>query len=548
MSLPPPPPASPVGPAATRRRPVGWIVAVAVLSVALLASLVALVRTRQDLDDQRGRTASLQERVDAQQRALDELQAELDGGGDRGGLLDELLRGLLGGAEGDGGPGDALRRLLDQLLGGGSGENGSGGEDGSGGGLGERGSGLEGVDPSCILGGDGLAGIIGGFDPSNRITGTPDEQVAQIARAVEETRELSFPEPPEATFLPATEFDRRVADTVRTQYPAEDAERDSRLLGLLGAIPKGTDLLELQAELLAGQVAGFYDPDTGEIVVRVPDGGGTLDSQGQITLAHELAHALTDEVLGLPDTTEEGDSDGNLARLALVEGDATLLMQRFALRHVPLTDQIGSALSPDLQAAQDELDDQPYFLREQLLFPYLRGLAYTCGLVQDGGWGAVDAAYGDPPATTAAVLFGRPGAPAEVAEPRTPGGTWQVARTDTLGAAQLLWLLEAPGGDTARAVGDPEAAARTWAGDRLLFATDGDRSAVGLSFVTEGNGRALCAALDEWYGAAFPGPRTERGNETAFAGDGQSAVLRCTGPRIALGIGPDAATAEALLP
>ena len=102
---------------------------------------------------------------------------------------------------------------------------------------------------------------------------------------------------------------------VRAEYPVEQADLDSRALQLLGAVPRGTDLKALQEDLMSGQVAGYYDPETGDVVVRVPEGGGSLDANGQITLAHELDHALTDQALGLPDIEEVGASDANLARL-----------------------------------------------------------------------------------------------------------------------------------------------------------------------------------------------------------------------------------------
>src|SRR5690606_36310905 len=81
--------------------------------------------------------------------------------------------------------------------------------------------------------------------------------------------------------------------------PARDDAYERLLVGL-GAVPAGTDLPTVRRQLLDDQVAGFYSPDTGELVVRVPDDGevGTLDT---ITLAHELQHALADQALGLPD-------------------------------------------------------------------------------------------------------------------------------------------------------------------------------------------------------------------------------------------------------
>ena len=293
------------------------------------------------------------------------------------------------------------------------------------------------IDPACLLDEGATPNLLGGG-----IDGTVDEQVAEIARLVEEERGLQFERAIEPELLAADEFDQRIADMVRAEYPVEQADLDSRLLQLLGAVPRGTDLKALQEDLMSGQVAGYYDPETGEVVVRVPEGGGALDANGQITLAHELDHALTDQVLGLPDIEEIGASDANLARLALVEGDATLLMQRFSLQSIGLLDQLGAAMGPDAMAAQDDLAGVPAYLRNELMFPYTSGMAYACRLYQDGGWPGVDAAYGQLPSTTAEVLFAdREGfRPVDAADVEAPGGAWDEARRDTIGAAELQWL------------------------------------------------------------------------------------------------------------
>ena len=292
----------------------------------------------------------------------------------------------------------------------------------------------------------------------------------------------------------ATEFEQQLADKTKAEYPDAQADLDSRLLGLLGAVPKGTDMKALQAELMAGQVAGYYDPDSGELVVRTPDGSSSLDANGQITLAHELDHALTDQVLGLPDTAKPGESDADLAQLGLVEGDATLLMEQFSLGSVSLLDQLGAAMSPDAAAAQQQLDGAPSYLRNQLMFPYLSGLSYVCRLYVQGGWPAVDAAYRDLPQTTAELLYpDRAGvAPKDPGAIASPGGGWTEAQEDTLGAAQLLWLFQAPGGDEGKAITDAAQAAQRWAGGDLALFTSGEKSALGVALVdTDGRRRPV---------------------------------------------------------
>ena len=85
-----------------------------------------------------------------------------------------------------------------------------------------------------------------------------------------------------------------------------------------------------------------------------------------------------------------------------------------------------------------------------------------------------------------------------------PGGT--ARHDDTFGAAQLLWLFEAPGGDTAAAIADPAASTAAWAGGEVrLWDVDGD-PVVGLSLADRGAGDPpLCGSVTDWFAAAAPG-------------------------------------------
>jgi hypothetical protein len=59
----------------------------------------------------------------------------------------------------------------------------------------------------------------------------------------------------------------------------------------------------------------------------------------------------------------------------------------------------------------------------------------------------------------------------------------------------------------------------------------------------------LCDAVARWYEAAFGGRDTgvRPGESLALDGEAQDAVLSCRGTEVRLGIGPDLATARALV-
>lgn len=386
--------------------------------------------------------------------------------------------------------------------------------------------------------------------PTEAATESLEEQLVRVAAVVEQVRELTFDDRPEPTILGAEELAERVAEQV-SEYTVEDAELDGRLLGLLGAVPRDADLRELLVTAYSEQVAGYYDDETGELVVGATTGGARLSPLNEVILAHELQHALADQALGLPDVDGlgEGREDEALARVSLVEGDATVSMQRYAQVGLSMVDQLRIAQeAADLQAGLADLTELPPYLQGSIEFPYVYGAEFVADLLATGGWAAVDRAYASPPVSTAQILF--PERYRAGQGPRTPpatghpGGAWEAARTYAFGAADLLLLFGAPGGEPGRALDEPRGAVAGWEGGAARLFTDGGASAAALALA----GAQLCDPIDAWYAASFPdATRSQAEGAVVFEHDAQVAVLRCDGDGVRLGVGPDRNVATALV-
>jgi hypothetical protein len=328
-----------------------------------------------------------------------------------------------------------------------------------------------------------------------------------VAREVERLRRLRFRTLPRPRYARRAQMERRIRREL-DRYPSAELAADSRALATLGAVPRGTNLKALIRRTLPGQIAGFYDPTTRELVVG-SDAEKRLDAVERLTLAHELEHALADQRLGLPRFLEDqrvpdGREDVELAALSLIEGDATLLTEAFASEHLSLADAFRS-IGPAL-AAERELEELPHYLRANTIFPYGDGLSFVCSVFERGGWKAVDRAYRRPPTTSAQVMFperyfARERA-ADPPDPRPPGRGWEVVDEQAFGAANLLWLFEAPGGDTDRKLSDARERAEAWAGGELRVFGRGGKTAVGLTLVERGRERDLCASMRAWLRAA----------------------------------------------
>ncbi len=109
-------------------------------------------------------------------------------------------------------------------------------------------------------------------------------------------------------------------------------------------------------------------------------------------LIHEMVHALQDQQFGLAKLhQDDGDDDAELARSALIEGDATYTMIEVLKKDQP---KAAAMLDAPLEKAKN--------LRNAFL--YAQGARYVRALKERGGWEAVNNAYRFPPESTADVL------------------------------------------------------------------------------------------------------------------------------------------------
>ena len=395
------------------------------------------------------------------------------------------------------------------------------------------------------------AGQLGSRDVGE---GDADAQITEISAIIGDLRELEFETDPEPEFLDDDEIAERLEEEVREDYEPEDAQLDARVLSALGAVPPDVDLLQLQTDLLTAQVAGYYDPETGEMVVRTGDTDAGLDPVAQTTLAHELQHAMADQRLELPidETENTTEGDAALAALALIEGDATLTQQQFTIVGLSLPEQLALNSDPDVGESQRQLAEVPHFLAQSLQFPYVAGMQFVCSRFLDGGWEAVDAAYDALPATSAEILdpsrYGT--APTDPRDPGEPGDNWTSARTSTFGAAELLWLFGAPGDDPAQALDGARERALEWSGGEVAVWTAGDDTAIGVAMTQRQPDGPLCDAVTTWYERAFPDSTdapTRTDERMVRESGAQTAVVLCSGDEVRLGIAPDLPTARVLV-
>jgi len=270
----------------------------------------------------------------------------------------------------------------------------------------------------------------------------------------------------------------------------EKVAADEEVAKLLGVFPAERSLMTSYLDFLSGQVVGFYDPDT--------DSFSLMDTcpkdLARITMAHELGHALDDQLFSIDGTLASlgADTDRIMAFQAVVEGSGTAVMNQWTLENIKSLSTDALMSSQDLQ--MQALADAPAWLWRPTFAAYMQGAAFlqhseTWLTAQLGKASAADirAAFTTPPRSTEQVLHpDKYWLKDKVDEPlalrfeiaELPTG-WTLRREDSLGELALavvtstadqrggLSLAEGLGAITK--IRFTNEIAKGWGGDRLVL-------------------------------------------------------------------------------
>lgn len=375
----------------------------------------------------------------------------------------------------------------------------------------------------------------------------------RIASAVAQIRELEFKKEVEAQVLSAAQLRDRVEKQFSTDNPREEIDELDKVLTAFGLVGPQQNLYEILLGVQTEQIAGFYDTKTKKLVV-----GGNANNPtplDRVLLAHEYTHALTDQQFDLTrfdELTEKRKDDEALAYLALVEGDATVLMGTYAQQFLTPS-ELREFFAESTQASTEALDKAPSVIRRSLLFPYEQGVVFVRALMDGGGIGAVDRAYGDPPTSTEQILHvtkytGTRDEPTAVTVPnlaRVLGKGWKNFDGGGIGEFDIRLLV-----DEFLTRGDAEQAGEGWDGGR--FAAAESASGVLVSALTAWDSESEAREATDILGRWLPDRFGNKGKDMRLSGvsgrgwesaDGAGVVLR-DGSRVVLIIGPDRVTVE----
>ena len=276
--------------------------------------------------------------------------------------------------------------------------------------------------------------------------------------------------------------------------PAEwEAERKAMVQW--GLLTPDFRLKEFVLDLLTEQAAGYYDPK--QQTFFIADWLPHLVQKP--VMAHELVHALQDQHYNLQKNFDlvKDQADLSLARKALIEGDAMAVMLVYLLEPLGLTMADLPDMGALLQGSAALLGDQfqvytraPLILRQQLLFPYVHGLAFVKAALAHRGWPGLQRVYQHPPVSTQQILhpetyFAEISVLPNDITLQVPDGTlntsWKKLKRDVLGEFLLSVILQ-------QFLSEEEArqSAAGWRGDRYEL------------FEQQDSGRLLLVCATAW--------------------------------------------------
>jgi hypothetical protein len=205
-------------------------------------------------------------------------------------------------------------------------------------------------------------------------------EVADAIPRLEKATGLRFKSPPKVEVRSREQVREFLLRKFDETTPAAELKGEEAAYKLFGMIPDSMDLRKFLLAVLNEQVVGYYDPATKVLYVVQ----GADDKIVNITITHELVHALQDQYVNL-DSIQNATSDNDRlsAAQAVIEGEAqfeqlSIMLggpDNMALR-IGGRDRIREMIREN-QSAMPVFATAPMVIQESLLFPYLSGADFV---------------------------------------------------------------------------------------------------------------------------------------------------------------------------
>lgn len=275
-----------------------------------------------------------------------------------------------------------------------------------------------------------------------------------------------------AASISKKQLDKYLRERIAEDTNPEEIRAEELTLRRLGFIAGDFNLKDTLLDVLNEQAAAFYDTRKKRLFVLEKAIEESSLPMQEVVLVHELGHALADQYFSLEKFIKQAgkSDDGHLARMAVMEGQATWLMTEYQSQRTGNTivgkpDLISMMSRPATLSTGEypALEKAPRYLQETLLFPYSRGMAFQAAVRDKLGKDAFAEVFRNPPVSTQQILhpqlyFDRH-APEKTEFPTfESSGRWRILAEGTLGELDHQVMLKDA------EVDDAEAIAEAWTG------------------------------------------------------------------------------------
>ncbi|MGA2739953.1 MAG: hypothetical protein ABSG65_21255 [Bryobacteraceae bacterium] len=189
----------------------------------------------------------------------------------------------------------------------------------------------------------------------------------------------------------------------------EEIRVEELTLKKFGLVPQDFDLAKNTVDLLTEQAAAFYDFHRKRMFIT----DWTPSATREPALVHELGHALADQNVNLDKFIKQGQKsdDGSMARLAVMEGQASWLMAEYLARKagqsLGTSPELLNTMANSIESGASEFpvfESEPLYLRETLTFPYSQGLLFQNAVYQRLKQKSFEEVFRKPPVSTQQIL------------------------------------------------------------------------------------------------------------------------------------------------
>jgi len=212
-----------------------------------------------------------------------------------------------------------------------------------------------------------------------KLDGPYATEVAEAVPMIEKSIGLKFKSPPKIEMRSKAQVREFVLKQFTEPQSVRDLTGQEAAYKRLGIIPDTLQLQPFLANLLEEQIVGYYDPRTKVLYVVE----GAPKEVADITITHELVHALQDQYISMDSIQKVRDDNDRLsAAQAVLEGQAVYEQISIMLG--------GSNIAINLPGGWDRIRDliresqssmpifaaAPRVIQETLIFPYLSGAEF----------------------------------------------------------------------------------------------------------------------------------------------------------------------------